>query len=329
MGRARISPALGLNRPRGRAGLRLLAGLLLGAAACGWAVNGVDWAEVSAGLTGASTGWLAVGLAGVVAVALAKAGRWRDLYPRPRPAFWPTFGVLVTAQMINLLIPVRTGELLRLGLMRGHGQPVAATLPTLLIEKVIDLLAAGLLAAGLAGLTLTPGWLGPAGASALLLAAGLATGLALLGRLQQRLVPWLARWDWLANAAERGLAALALLANGRALARLLLWSGLIWLLSLLTMAALLAAFHLQLPLTAAALLMLLVSLSNIAPSPPALVGLMQGAAVLALAPFGVAQATALGVGVALNVVTVLPLILIGGWAVLNGGLRRGGWAATP
>jgi uncharacterized membrane protein YbhN (UPF0104 family) len=111
------------------------------------------------------------------------------------------------------------------------------------------------------------------------------------------------------------LAGLGTLADRRSMTVILLWTFLIWLCSLLTMVALVAAFGLHLPLTAAVILMLAVSSSNLAPSPPALVGLMQGLAVLVLGQYGVAQATALGFGIVLNLVTVLPLILVGSWAL--------------
>jgi hypothetical protein len=239
--------------------------------------------------------------------------------------------------MINLLLPIRLGELVRLGLMKQAGQPAATTLSTLVVEKTLDLVTAGLIAVALGALATAPVWLGQAAGPLLLVGLTLAGGLLLVwwrrGRLEQGLAGLLARLTWLPVRWQRGLlgglqtmlAALGSLTDRRVMTVVLGWTASSWLLSLLTMVALLAAFGLQLPLTAAILLVLAVSTSNIAPSPPALVGVIHGLAVLVLGQYGVAQATALGFGIVLNLVTVLPLILLGCWAWWSSSLPLVAW----
>ena len=89
--------------------------------------------------------------------------------------------------------------------------------------------------------------------------------------------------------------------------------------------ALFAAFGLHLPLSAAVVMMLAVSSSNIAPSPPALVGVMHLIAVVVLGQYGVAQSVAVGFGLVLNVVTIAPLIVLGVWALGSRTILLSGW----
>jgi uncharacterized membrane protein YbhN (UPF0104 family) len=105
------------------------------------------------------------------------------------------------------------------------------------------------------------------------------------------------------------------MADWRSLSAVLGWTMIIWLLSLLSILALLAAFELRLPLVAAMLIMLVVGSSNIVPSPPALVGVMQLMAGLVLGGYGVARPVAVGFGTILNVVAVAPILVLGAWAL--------------
>jgi hypothetical protein len=47
--------------------------------------------------------------------------------------------------VVNVIIPVRIGELTRIGLMKQSPQPSVATLSTIAIAKAVDLIAAGLI----------------------------------------------------------------------------------------------------------------------------------------------------------------------------------------
>ena len=66
---------------------------------------------------------------------------------------------------------------------------------------------------------------------------------------------------------------------------------------------------------AAAVVMMSIGFSNIIPSPPGLIGVIQAIAMVVLGGYGVPQPIALGFGIVLNVVTVAPLILLGSLAL--------------
>lgn len=310
--------------------VRLGLGLLIGAAALGWAAAGVDWTQVLHHIASASPAWLVLSVLGVIGVAAAKTRRWQALYSGQqfRLRFHELFSVLMAAQTVNLLIPIRVGDLVRIGLMKQSGQSGTVTASTIIIEKTVDLIVAGLLAMALVVLQVGPGWLAqPAG---VLLGWGLALGAGLFvmwrGRAAlTRLVAAILASGWLPLTwQERLLRVIRLLlstpgslARWTAVRHLVFWTGAIWMLSLLTIVALLVAFDLTVPVTAAVIIMLAISFSNIAPSPPALVGLMPGITVVVLSQYHVSQASALGCGLVLNVITVGPVVILGCWALLS------------
>ena len=98
----------------------------------------------------------------------------------------------------------------------------------------------------------------------------------------------------------------------RTLVRVLVWTLLVWVFSPLAMFVLFAAFDLHLPFTAAVILMLAIAFSNIVPSSPALIGIVQAIVIVVLGEYGVNQSVALGLGIVLNVVVVAPLVVMGG-----------------
>jgi uncharacterized protein (TIRG00374 family) len=311
--------------------MRFVLGVLVGAVMLWWAGRGLDWQLVSQTVAAVHQAWVAVAVIGVVAVALAKAARWGALYRlfECRPSYGSLFWGLMAAQAVNLIIPIRLGELIRLGWMKQVGQSGTITLSTIVIEKVIDLLVAGLMAMSLVALAVAPSWLRSQASSMFLISLTLILGLILIWRLRVRLGRWLAHGPGWANrlparwqersvrVADSMLAALSAMADWYSLLPVLWWTMIVWLLSLLTILALFAAFKLHLPIVAAVLIMLAVSFVSIPPSPPALVGAMQMIAVLVLGQYDVARPVAVGFGSMLSVVTVAPLLVLGSWAACS------------
>jgi uncharacterized membrane protein YbhN (UPF0104 family) len=309
--------------------VRFIAGVLVGLVALWFAGRGLDWHLVSQALAAVRWGWVVASVIGVIAVAMAKTERWRTLYwmVERRPPFVVLFGGLMAAQAVNLVFPVRLGELVRIGWMKGADQPAAATLSTIVIEKAIDFLAAGLMVLSLVSLALAPNWLLSQARGMVLVSLMLLAGLVLIWQMRVRLGRWMVyglRWGnrlpepcqaCLVRGADTLRAALDAMADWRSLSAVLGWTMIIWLLSLLTILALLAAFELRLPLVAAMLIMLVVGSSNTVPSPPALVGVMQLMAGLVLGGYGVARPVAVGFGTILNLVAVAPILVLGAWAL--------------
>jgi uncharacterized membrane protein YbhN (UPF0104 family) len=231
------------------------------------------------------------------------------------------------SQMLNLVIPIRLGEVARLGLMRQENRPVGATFGTIVVEKTLDLLAVGLVLLVAIPLALAPQTLRlEAGATGLLLGVALFAGLIVLGRLEKPVSAWLARqpgpsgarlgraWHWARRAVSAALASMAAL-RGRQLARVAALTAAIWLLSLITVQVMLQAFGLPLGWGAPVALMLALTSSNWAPTPPAMIGVVGAVTMAVLDPFGVDPARGLALGTVLNAVLVGPPVLLGGIAL--------------
>ena len=309
--------------------IQFIVGILIGALTLWWATRDLNAHAVFQTLATARYAWVLVSLVCVVSVAFVKAARWNALYgvAERHTSFWELFSALVASQMVNVVIPIRVGELVRIGLMKQSGQPGATTLSTIVVEKGLDLVAAGLMAAALVLLAAVPIWLRESAISMLLVGVTLVIGFALVWRLrdwlEQVVARMLALGGWLPElwrgrllrVAHTMLQAFGTLTDLPSLARMLLWTTVAWLLSLLAMLTLFTAFGLHLPVTAAVVLMLAISFSSIVPSPPALVGMMHAIAVVVLGEYGVMQPVAFGFGIVLNVVTVAPLIVLGGLAL--------------
>ncbi len=331
------------------------AGALLVGAVCLWVslrqVNLTaflaEFASFSLPLVGAAT-------ASVVLVAGGKALRWQWLYAGAEPKLrYPTFfSVLMISQMLNLLFPIRLGEVARLGLMRQKGHPVGRTFGTIVVEKTFDLLAVGFIVLAGLPLSLIPASLRmEAGAAGVLLGVILLAGLLTLGHLERPIVAALARLpnpkavrlartvNWGRHALEATLSNMASL-RGKQLVRISAITAAVWLLSLATVAIMLAAFRLDVGWSAALAVMLALTSSNWAPTPPGMIGVVGAVTMTVLSAFGVEASRGLAAGTVLNGVLVGPPVLLGGialglsfWrlgeALSGGALRRAAGLAGP
>lgn len=271
---------------------------LLGLALLGAVLALADPARVLAQLRHAHPGWLLAGLGAAVASNLVSALRWRAL------ARWLGAEVSVRdatrwyfqAIGLNALLPgaVLGGDVYRAVVLRRAGQDTLASSWSVVLDRVSGLwmlCAIGGIGAALYADVLAP-WLRlPAGVFTLLMLAGTALWLMLPWVLPALLryggVRWLAPlraaaerpdfnrqmgWQALASAAVQVLSAAALAGGGLALG-------------------------VQLPLAAWAFAIAPVFLMAALPVSVGGWGTREAATVAALAPFGVAAAAAVGVGV--------------------------------
>ncbi len=310
-------------------GLRAVGALLVGAVCLWLSLRQVKGDAFLAQLTAFSLP-LAAGATGcVVLVALTKTLRWQWLYGDTQPRLpWSThFEILMIAQMLNLVVPIRLGEVARLGLMRQEERPVGVTFGTIVVEKTFDLLAVGFIVLAAVPLALIPASMrGEASAAGLLLGVVLFAALLALGRLERPIVALLARipqsahpglargLNWARRAIGAALGSMATLRGGQ-LVRVSAMTAVIWLLSLVTVQIMLAAFGLRLGWGAGLAVMLALTSSNWAPTPPAMIGVVGAVTMAVLAPFGVDAALGLALGTVLNIVVVGPPVLMGGVAL--------------
>ena len=287
-------------------GLFVLASLVLAILAVWW--RGPDWNTVYHAFDFVSWRWVAVaGLLNLLSV-LARSWAWRLTIDQAMPPPQPTFGQVFSAFGIGLLgnavLPARAGELARVAVLRPHlphGKGTSATLlGTVFSHRLFDLFPIALLVAYVMATAKLPHWavtgvviLGLVGLG--LLAIGVLTARRAHGttphgqRTARRLLAM----------ARQGLAVLR--APGAALLAIV-FQTIGWTLQLLAVWAVTAAFALDVPLPAAALVLVLMNIATIFPLWPGNVGLLQAAVALPLVQYGVAYGTGFAFGLVLQAV---------------------------
>jgi uncharacterized protein (TIRG00374 family) len=258
-------------------------------------------------------------------VIVAIAARWRLLFS-DRPSLGSLTSALFVAQLANLLMPLRLGMLVRAYLVARQGRRSKITvLGTVATEKVFDGLVLALLCAVVLP-AVAPEWLASASGLRIAWFLGLMLILVLFTHQRRRLVMMvgrlLGRWPWierrgLVQKVEVGMEGMAGLHGAGTLA--LLWASSLGIagLGVLVNLAVLRAFHVEVPLVGAALLLVALQIGGrVLPSTPlGGVGLFQYICVQALALFGVSSEQAVSCGLTLHVIVMLPGALLGGVAL--------------
>jgi uncharacterized membrane protein YbhN (UPF0104 family) len=311
-------------------------GLLFGVLFLWLATRKVDWAESLQVLQGADRELILLALLVQCVSYLVGAARWQALFTvPPLPRLGRLVAVLLVAQLVNVAFPVRLGPLVRAFLIGGEApQDKVMALATVAGEKVLDLLALAVGGVLILVLLPIPTWVRRAGFGvALAAAAGLAAVLLVAGG-RRWLERWLARFgDRVTLAGAAVLDGLVLwLQPGRA-GRLALWTLGLWSVGALVNWVVLLALGLPSRFSMAAVLLVLVQLGVRVPGAAASIGIFESLCIVGLGWFGIEAGQALGYGLVLHAIVLLPG-LIGGVSVLGmdpvarEGLRRAARART-
>ncbi len=293
-------------------GLAVSAGLLV---YCFW---DVDLGVIAARLRGTLWTFLALSVVLAFASMWARAWRWAYLFP---PGSRPShlFRALLIGYMGNNLLPLRAGEVVRVYVASRHGPRFWTTFATVVVERVLDGLALGLIVAGLlfsVPITTEMRW-----SIAILLAVDLAALLVLVmiavapGVCRVLIETIFHRVGWLER---RLITLLGTMTEGlrgirapRHAIPLALSSVAIWLFLALSVWTAMHAAHLDLPLVASWVVLAFLGLGVSLPSSPGFVGVIQAATVLALALFAVPRAEALSFSLLFHASQFFPITAVG------------------
>jgi len=276
---------------------------------------------------------IAVVVVCVLASLLTRAARWQIYFlPQRRVPFSPLFGTLAISYMASTFLPLRAGELVR-AVFLGQRQVIAVPriVGTILLEKLFDFLAIGVMLALLVAVTpsLPEGAqvAGKAIATVILIGFGFVVALAVWRRptlnvvsFVERHVPFgLGRRLRFEHAATQFAEGTDSLRELRLWIPLLAWTTITWAFSIGSGWAGTLALGLQPGLAALVFLIVLTSTGQAVPSSPGYVGVYHAAAVFALTQFGVDPTTALGVAVLTHALSYGSLVVVGLIALWTGG----------
>lgn len=301
----------------GRLG-KILLGLVVSVGLLVYFFWDVDLRVVGERLRQTLWGFLALSVALNFLSLWARARRWRYLFA-PGARSGHLFRALLVGYMGNNLLPLRAGEIVRIYVASRHGPRFWTAFATVVVERVLDGLALGLLVGGVLLVVAVPGELrwsillflavDLVGILALvLIAAAPDASRALIETLFHR-IGWLERrmLSMLGTMTEgvRGLRA------PRHVVPITLYSVGIWFFLALSVWTGLHAAHLDLPLAAAWTVLAFLGLGVSLPSSPGFVGVIQAATVLALALFAVPRTEALSFSLLLHASQFFPVTALG------------------
>lgn len=285
----------------------------------------VSLEEIVQAILLAKPGYILLGTLIMLGTVMVKAWRWQLMFRTPddTPQYAPVFWSLMLGQYVNLIVPFfRLGEIARIyALNRQTNIPMARSLGTLVVEKVLDAIMLALTIAILLPLVILPEFVGDPGwilwtvpVAALLILYLLAYQTDLIARFFQALAvkfptkfaKRLLRWSL------SGLEGLAALRNTRLTLLLVTASALIAFLSVLLPSVLFKAFDLPFGIVEAAVIHVVVTIVTTPPSTPGKIGVFNGAVALVLLSYGVAdEAVIISYSIVFHLVVIVPQITLG------------------
>jgi len=297
-------------------------GLLVSGVSLYLVLRRVTFEQVWSALAQADVRFVGLALLSVALNVMAKVVRWQVLLsPAGKKInLSPLSKSILAGQLLNNIYPARIGDLSRAYVIGGMGPGRVYTLGTILVEKLLDTLAYALLFFLLVLLMPLPGWVNDSAYMVTLAVLLVSTLAIVLARHPQRPLQFLeglihhlptrfrgSAGRWL----HSGVSSLAALQGRSELLGLAFWTFIVWATAILNNYFALLAMQLYLPFTASLLILIVLQVSISLPSVPGNIGLFEAVCVLALAVYGVPQAPALGYGIVLHSIVMLPTTLLG------------------
>ena len=287
----------------------------------------IDWRATLRALQQAHIGWVLVAVVSVIINGVAKSQRWRTLFPpdQPPPTRSQTFGILMAGQVVNFVLPLRSGDIFRAYFVgRDRGASTASAFGAIGAEKLIDVILVGLAAAIVLPLVALPSWINADGSQVgvvALVAAlgwlGLILALPWINRLLARLGKRSALAARVSGVLQRLLDGLTALRQWRRLPIVLLWTALVWGTAITTNLFLFRALDMPVELLNALIVLIIIYGGVSVPVVPGQLGVFEGLTVLALSLVGIDSATALAYALLLHFLVLLVPIVFGGWWLLR------------
>lgn len=275
--------------------VKLAVGLAISFGALALSLRGVSFAELWAQLLLANYWYVLLHVVLLLGVQLFRTVRWGLLVaPVKKLSFRRLLSICAVGFMALLVLPLRLGEFARPYLLREPGRVSgSAAMVSIVLERLIDgLTVAGALVVLLLGLPASVpyvGWARRGGLGVFVLFAGLLVFLAAARWRRQevsRLLRAVARWSpMLSRRLESFAAALTNLPSARAMAGVLLSTGLYWGLNGLATWVLALGFGLHLTMIQAYTCVAIRAIGAMIPAGPGMVGTFQASMQVGLAMF--------------------------------------------
>jgi glycosyltransferase 2 family protein len=318
------APLRAAKSPR-KQGLRWTINLATAAITLGFgyiALSDIKLGQMWHALRSSDYWWLLPALAAFGLGNVARALRWRSLFtPGRRPPAGATLNAMMIGYFYNNILPARAGEAARVVVLRRRSSaPVVEIVGTVVLERMYDVLA--ILVIFFLATPWLPhvSWFGAAAVAAGVLALAIAAAAAILVIYEDRPVRFLLRplerfsplsGERLEKTITELIHGLSGLRNREVAVEAFVWTATAWMLTALCAYLVSLAFHLGLPFASGVLVAVAIGLGMILPSPPAAVGVFEGAVIIALRAYGLSKSVVLPYALVLHAVNFVPFVLFG------------------
>ena len=269
--------------------------------------RGPDWNVVYHAFDLVNWAWIAFAMVLNLVSVLARSFAWRFTIDQaldpPRPRFDYVFSAFSVGLLANAVLPGRIGELARVAVLRRHlphGPGTTGTLVgTVFAHRLFDLFPALLLVAYVISTAKVPHW--AVTSLVIVSAVGILLFTAAVVTARRRHRPALDGMGQLRRLLIMARQGLAVLRSPVAAVVAIMLQCVGWFFQLLAVYVAMRAFDIHAPLSAAALVLLLMNVATIFPLWPGNFGLLQAAVALPLVQYGVAYSTGFAFGIVLQV----------------------------
>lgn len=298
--------------------VKIVLGIAVSAAFIVYLFWNIDPRDVLARLSTTNWTFLTISLVLNLVSVWIRSWRWYYLFP-PGSRPQRLFSAVMIGYMANNILPLRAGEVVRVYIASRHGPRFWTSVATLVVERVLDGLAVGLMLAGLfltlplprelrwpAIIFLAVDLIAMLVLAVIAIAPGVCSMLIRglfhrFARLEQRLL------DMLGTMSE-GLQGVR---SRRHIVPIFASSVALWVILAVAVWTALHATHLDLPLAASWAVLAFMGLGVSLPSSPGYVGVIQAATVLALALFSVPRTEALSFSLIFHAAQYFPVTIYG------------------
>ena len=289
--------------------------------------------EVGRVLKEAIPGYVILAVGSVLVNNLSKILRWRVLLgsANRNVGLLQLAAATMIGQLVNLFVPGRVGELSRV-VMIGHGVGQGRTfvLGTIVLEKWVDILAYALLFLILFILMPLPDWMEGSVftlVGMITLGGGLLAGMiyfhASFTVFLIKLVHYFPERfrGWVLPRIETAMSSLKNLRKGSDLFAVIFWTITVWATAFLNNLLIMLALRMDVSVSSVLLLLISLQAGIVVSASPGTVGIFEYICILALSVFGVSQVFALGYGILLHAVLLLPQMVLGLLSFFIWGMR--------
>lgn len=266
---------------------------------------------------------------------ITRAFRWRVLLGNEL-AFSHTFNIMNVAYLVNNVLPFRIGEVARIYLVSRTKKaiPIPTTTGTIIVERLLDLLAVGVIAMLTLALAPVPDEIRVASGFATIVAiAGFIVLVFLASRREWTLslfravlayIPIVKRYTILETWLGQFLSGLSPITRPSSLVQTIVWTAISWAFSIASGYVLMFAFFDTANLIATMLFIVTASFAIALPAVPGNVGTFEASILLALTASGYEQSnTAIAFAVMVHVVTLFLYVITGGIGLIQEGISVG------